>query len=184
MASPGSATGAAGSRCFGICPWSAALLVPTPKLQAVGSYLGADATHCNCSLGAPRGACLQTVPRCKHRFWGEGRGASRWMPLFSALAWEQCIAQLRCRVQSPTENLHEQLWGCQACLSQELRQQAKHRLLGLPVDRYGVVWLWEMIAELKAFSQGCHCFCAGAGRWGEGSHCPDASSQQAGIRQV
>lgn len=32
----GPTTGAAGREWFGICPWDAALLVPTPKLQAMG----------------------------------------------------------------------------------------------------------------------------------------------------
>lgn len=63
-------------------------------------------------------------------------------------------------------------WGCQPSLSQDLCQQAKHGLLGCPADGYGVVWLWEMSAELKVSSHACHCCCPGVGRWGQGRLLP------------
>lgn len=179
LASLGSGAGAAGRGCFGIWPWDAALLVPTPKLQATGSQLGADATHCNCSLAALWGAHLQTVPRYKHCFQGEGRGGSRWTPLFSALAWEQCIARGDAGSNPPLKMSTSRVWrgplswGCQAGLSQKLCQQAKHRLLGPPGDRYGVLWLWENESRAKGWAGG-----------DEGGCCPGASSQQAEIHQV
>jgi len=107
LASLGSASGAADRDCAGICPWDAALLVPSPKLQATGSDVGADATCSNCSLAAPWGARLRTVPRCKHCCRGKGRGAFCWTPLF-ALVWEQCVSPQGRRVQCPMKNLHEQ----------------------------------------------------------------------------
>lgn len=183
----GSAAGAAGRGLFGICPWDAALLVPTLNLEATGSHLGTDATRCNCSPAALKGACLQMVPGLQPRLLG-GRQKSLWLD--TSLHWHGNSALLSTDASpGPPQKIYTSRvegglwWDCLAGLSQELLQQAKHGLLRTPVNGHGAVWLWEMTAELKAFSHACRCSCPGAGG-GEGGCCPHASSQQVGICQV